>query len=180
MRFSNDGTDYGAWQAYSVASQWSLLDGKGSKTIYVEFRDYAGLISTSSDSIMLTSGPAVGRGFPIEYFAVSIVAASIAIAVGIYVLRRRPKLKSREKKHMAPPPFFPNLRWIQGQVFEVLSKGKQVRCTNAFHANVLHNLVVRIGPADQDWLTPEEGPAFPEHKEIDTEDKGKEPRRFPL
>jgi hypothetical protein len=165
MRFSNNGNDYSAWQTYDESAQWTLQYGEGSKTVYAEFRDYAGLTSISSDSIELVSIPAVRGGFPIEYVVASVAAATAAAGIAVYVIgkQRKPKLREEETQR-APPPLFAKLRWIQGQVFEVLSKDKIVRLKNALHANALHNIVVRIGPADQDWLTPVEGQAFPEDK----------------
>jgi parallel beta-helix repeat protein len=53
MRFSNDNTAYTEWQAYAASKLWTLQDGDGTKTVYVQFRDHAGLISTYSDAITL-------------------------------------------------------------------------------------------------------------------------------
>jgi PKD repeat protein len=53
MRFSNDNTAYTEWQAYATSKSWTLQDGDGTKTVYVQFRDHAGLISTYSDAITL-------------------------------------------------------------------------------------------------------------------------------
>ena len=53
MRFSNDNTAYTEWEAYATSRSWTLQDGDGAKTVYVQFRDHAGLISTYSDTITL-------------------------------------------------------------------------------------------------------------------------------
>ncbi len=54
MRFSNDKATWSAWSAYSAKKAWTLTAGEGTKTVYVQFADTAGNISTNvSDTIML-------------------------------------------------------------------------------------------------------------------------------
>jgi FtsP/CotA-like multicopper oxidase with cupredoxin domain len=54
MRFSWDGVTYYAWEAYATTRNVTLPAGDGTKTIYVQFRDAAGNVSTPySDSIVL-------------------------------------------------------------------------------------------------------------------------------
>jgi parallel beta-helix repeat protein len=60
MRFSNDNTAYTEWQAYATSKSWTLQDGDGTKTVYVQFKDHAGLISTYSDAITLDTQPPTG------------------------------------------------------------------------------------------------------------------------
>jgi PKD repeat protein len=60
MRFSNDNTAYTEWQAYATSKSWNLEDGDGTKTVYVQFRDHAGLISIYSDAITLDTTPPTG------------------------------------------------------------------------------------------------------------------------
>jgi PKD repeat protein len=60
MRFSNDNTTYTEWQTYATFEPWILQDGDGAKTVYVQFRDHAGLISTYSDTIALDTTPPTG------------------------------------------------------------------------------------------------------------------------
>lgn len=164
MRFSNDGAEYSPWQAYGVSFSWSLQDGTGQKTVYVQFKDKAGRISTFSDSIALSTPK--GEGIPLEYIAAAVAVATIVSAVAYALIR--PTLRSRppsEEKVKAPLPFLSKLRWIQAQVFELPPRGKQkIRRTNALRANAPHILNVRVGPADQEWLTPPEESAFPEDK----------------
>jgi hypothetical protein len=58
MRFSNDGVTFGAWQAYSSSASYTMPAGDGTKTVYVQFRNGAGVISaTASDSIILDTTP---------------------------------------------------------------------------------------------------------------------------
>lgn len=60
MRFSNDNTTYTDWGSYASLQSWNLQDGDGAKTVYVQFRDHAGLISTYSDTIILDTTPPTG------------------------------------------------------------------------------------------------------------------------
>ena len=54
MRFSNDGTEWSSWESYSTSKAWPLTTGDGAKTVYVQFKDNAGLISQSyQDAIIL-------------------------------------------------------------------------------------------------------------------------------
>ena len=46
MRFSNDNTTWTEWQTYASSAAWTLPTPDGTKTIYVQFKDNAGLIST--------------------------------------------------------------------------------------------------------------------------------------
>jgi parallel beta-helix repeat protein len=58
MRFSNDGITWTDWEDYTTSKSWTLPLGDGTKTVYVQFRDHAGLISTYSDTITLdTTSP---------------------------------------------------------------------------------------------------------------------------
>jgi subtilisin-like proprotein convertase family protein len=59
MRFSNDGVTYGAFMPYAASAGWTLTKGDGLKTVYAQFRDGDGNVSTpASDTITLdTAGP---------------------------------------------------------------------------------------------------------------------------
>jgi plastocyanin len=164
MRFSNDGAEYSPWQAYGASLSWALQDGTGQRTVYVQFEDKAGLTSTFSDSITLSTPK--GGGIPLEYIAAAVAVATTVSAVAYAWVRLTLRSRSPgEEKVKAPPPFFSKLRWIQAQVSELPPGGKQkIRRTNALRANALHSLDVRVGPADQEWLTPPEESAFPEDK----------------
>ncbi|WP_176560260.1 S-layer homology domain-containing protein [Brevibacillus dissolubilis] len=60
MRFSNDGSTWSAWEAVNTTKDWTLEDGDGTKTVYVQLRDQAGNISSGSDTIELdTTAPIV-------------------------------------------------------------------------------------------------------------------------
>ena len=50
MRFSNDGSTYGAWQAYTTSASYTVPAGNGLKKIFVEFRNGAGAVSAAANS----------------------------------------------------------------------------------------------------------------------------------
>ncbi|MCX5726698.1 MAG: Ig-like domain-containing protein [Candidatus Saganbacteria bacterium] len=54
MRFSNDNSSWSGWTNYSTPyANWPLSSGDGTKTVYVQLKDFAGNISTSySDTIV--------------------------------------------------------------------------------------------------------------------------------
>lgn len=55
MRFSNNGSTWSAWEPYAKSKTWTLGSGKGTKTVYVEYRDKAGNISAvATDTINKT------------------------------------------------------------------------------------------------------------------------------
>ncbi|HXH80078.1 proprotein convertase P-domain-containing protein [Nocardioides sp.] len=59
MRFSNDGTTYSAFQPYATTAAWSLSAGDGVKTVFAQFKDGVGNVTTVSDTITLdTTVPA--------------------------------------------------------------------------------------------------------------------------
>jgi hypothetical protein len=61
MRFSNDGTNYGAWVAYATVYDWTLVSGDGLKTVHVEFKDGASNISApATDDIVLDTTDPTG------------------------------------------------------------------------------------------------------------------------
>ena len=53
MRFSNDGTNWSDWETYASTKQWTLTPGNGGRTVYVQYRDSAGNISTYTSNITL-------------------------------------------------------------------------------------------------------------------------------
>jgi hypothetical protein len=64
MRFSNDGTTFGAPVAFAATAPWNLTPGDGTKTVHVQFRDGAGNWSTAfSDSIVANTGLVAAYGF---------------------------------------------------------------------------------------------------------------------
>jgi murein DD-endopeptidase MepM/ murein hydrolase activator NlpD len=58
MRFSNNGTDWSAWQPFATQSTWALpgLDGR-TYIVYAQVRDRAGNIAAASDDILLDLSP---------------------------------------------------------------------------------------------------------------------------
>lgn len=101
MRFSNDNVTWSDWQTYSTSASWTLTEGDGTKTVYVQFKDNAGLISTYSGTITLATQPDLpdeSAAFPIEYVII-IVAIVVVIAVVAFIIY---KLLKRPKKPPAP------------------------------------------------------------------------------
>ncbi|MDI6708940.1 MAG: hypothetical protein QME47_07655, partial [Candidatus Thermoplasmatota archaeon] len=62
MRFSNDGSTWSGWEAYNTSTRWRLTAGDGIKTVYAQYEDNAGLISTAtiSDTVILDTLPPTG------------------------------------------------------------------------------------------------------------------------
>lgn len=59
MRFSNDNAVWSNWENYSQSKTWNLQTGDGNKTLYVQYEDYAGLISTYKASITIDTTPPI-------------------------------------------------------------------------------------------------------------------------
>jgi len=61
MRFSNNGIKWSNWEPIANSKLWTLETGAGNKTVYVQVRDNAGLVSEKfSDSInLITTGDSV-------------------------------------------------------------------------------------------------------------------------
>ncbi len=59
MRFSNNGSTWSSWESYSTSKSWAVSSGDGLKTVYVQFRNNANMVSTSfTDTIVLdTTAP---------------------------------------------------------------------------------------------------------------------------
>jgi len=64
VRYSNDGVwDTEQWETPLATTSWTLTAGDGSKTVYYQIKDNAGLISSYSDSIILdTTNPTANAG----------------------------------------------------------------------------------------------------------------------
>lgn len=60
MRLSNDNLNWTTWEIYAPNISWTLTTGEGTKTVYVQFLDNAGNISSYSDSIIVdTTSPTI-------------------------------------------------------------------------------------------------------------------------
>jgi hypothetical protein len=57
MRFSNDNAIWSGWEPYTTSRSWSLLPGEGTKNVYVQFRDVAGLSVAAFKQIILDITP---------------------------------------------------------------------------------------------------------------------------
>jgi len=54
MQFSNDGVTFSAPQAFAATASWTLAAGDGTKTVYAQFIDMAGNVSTAAISASIT------------------------------------------------------------------------------------------------------------------------------
>jgi hypothetical protein len=62
MRFSNNNSTWSAWEAYPAIKPWTLASGDGLKTVYAQFKDEAGNLSTVvSDTITLDTATFSGN-----------------------------------------------------------------------------------------------------------------------
>jgi hypothetical protein len=63
MRFSNDNINWTTWANYTASKTWTLTGGDGSKTVYAQFKDEAGLTAAATASIILdTTAPTADAG----------------------------------------------------------------------------------------------------------------------
>ncbi|WP_164744463.1 S-layer homology domain-containing protein [Paenibacillus xylaniclasticus] len=53
VRFSNDGSTWSTWEAYTATKSWTLAAGDGTKTVSVQLKDAAGNAVVVSDNITL-------------------------------------------------------------------------------------------------------------------------------
>ena len=68
MQFSNDGSSWSGWEAYNTSKAWTLTGGDGTKTVYVQYSDVAGNVSSSfTDTIILdTTAPSSYASSPAQ------------------------------------------------------------------------------------------------------------------
>lgn len=54
MRFKNDGAGWSAWMPYTTSKSWTLRNANGTRTVYAQYKDKAGNVSTTAlDRIVL-------------------------------------------------------------------------------------------------------------------------------
>lgn len=89
MRFSNDGTNWSAVQPYAATAAWTLGDGDGTKTVWVQFADGIGNLSApASDTIDLdTKAPKVKKPSPENKATGVKVGAKVSFAVSEALLK---------------------------------------------------------------------------------------------
>ena len=82
MQFSDDGSTWSGWETAAAAKNWALPSGDGLKTVYVQFKDVLGLVSTMaiSDEITLDSTPPTGT-IAIEGGALFCNTTSVTLAL---------------------------------------------------------------------------------------------------
>lgn len=82
MRFMNSGSDWTAWEVHGASKSWSLDTGDGPKTVYAQFRDRAGYISTAvSDDIALDMSGPTNRSITINSGASATKSVDVALSV---------------------------------------------------------------------------------------------------
>lgn len=62
MRFNNENGAWSGWETYNTSKSWPLSNGDGAKTVYAQYKDAAGNVSTGTISagiILDTTGPSV-------------------------------------------------------------------------------------------------------------------------
>lgn len=64
MRFSNDNVTWTPWEAYTASKAWTLTTGDGTKTVYVQYKDNADLISSYDNIILDTTPPTISITSP--------------------------------------------------------------------------------------------------------------------
>jgi len=90
MRFSNDNVAWTNWEAYAASKAWTLTLGDGSRTVFVQFMDNAGLVSTTySATINLSTLPPPFEAFPMWVVAASFATGAIVGAVTAVFWRKR-------------------------------------------------------------------------------------------
>src|SRR5215472_11161270 len=83
MRFSNDGSTFGAWVPFAASASYTLPAGDGTKTVFAEFRNGAGAVSTAStDSIILdTKKPLITKAPAPSFKTGHLTSAGAPIAI---------------------------------------------------------------------------------------------------
>lgn len=80
MCFSNDQMIWSSWQAYGTSTSWTLSSGDGLKTVFVQFEDKAGNVSSSySDDIVLDSGGPVSGTISINNGELSTTSSVVTL-----------------------------------------------------------------------------------------------------
>jgi len=93
MRFSNDNVNWTSWEPYATSKAWALTANNGTKTVFVQFMDNAGLFSgrylysIRLDIIGIEENG--GENFPL--WALGAAVAAIGITAAIAVLNRKKK-----------------------------------------------------------------------------------------
>ena len=57
LRFSNDSESWSEWEAYTSEKDWTLLEGDGEKTVYIEVKDEAEKVAATEAGITLDTTP---------------------------------------------------------------------------------------------------------------------------
>jgi hypothetical protein len=60
MAFRNDGSTWTAWENYATSKSWTMTESEGTKAVHARFKDDVGLITETSDTIILDATPPTG------------------------------------------------------------------------------------------------------------------------
>lgn len=113
IRYSRDGVwDTEQWQAFSDTREWILDQGDGTKTVYYQIKDTAGLTSAYSDTIILDTTPPNGsititEGIYTNSSSVTITASAYDATSGIAQIR----LSNNNTEWTDWTAFFTNITW---------------------------------------------------------------------
>ena len=83
MSFSNDNTNWSAWQTYGTTAAWTLSTGDGTKTVYARLMDNAGNTTTGNitASIYLDTTPPAGGSVIIDSGAAYCNTTSVTLTL---------------------------------------------------------------------------------------------------
>ncbi|MFP4562267.1 MAG: hypothetical protein ACLFRY_03070 [Spirochaetia bacterium] len=81
MRFSNDGESWSDWFDYTETYRWTLEEGNGTKTVYVELEDQHGEIQRMSDIIILDAPLAGSVSFTVEDGAAAVNSFNVTLHI---------------------------------------------------------------------------------------------------
>lgn len=65
MRFSNDGTNWSAWEPYSANKTWTLSEGEGTQTVYAEIKNGEGTVLPYTNDEIIFQEPTSTIHLPI-------------------------------------------------------------------------------------------------------------------
>ena len=84
MRCSNDNITYTQWELHNPSLPWTLQEGDGTKTVFVQFRDHSGLVSEIfSDTIILDTTPPSGS---IEINEDALLTSTLSVTISLTAL----------------------------------------------------------------------------------------------
>ncbi len=100
VRYSNDGVwDTELWMAPSATKAWTLTSGDGTKTVYYQVKDHAGLVSSYSDTITLNTNGSVSVNSGATYTTTRMVTLSLTppnpVSADLVMIANEPSFTGR-------------------------------------------------------------------------------------